>query len=173
MRIIEEKICECSHCGTKLAYTEDDLRNGEYLICPCCQTRIFIDNKYSDVMCSKCGNTKDFAPYIGANGSLYAKCSHCGNEEWIDEGIDLDENNINYPQHFFHYSTGVKVGDKQTTEWVRECISHLDRETDYWMTGSGNTLCIAVKTDESLNEATVFVCKNYSECDITLPDDKF
>lgn len=171
MRILEEKYCKCSTCGTKLAYTEDDLHNGEYIICPCCQTRIFFNR--SNVTCSKCGNTKDFAPYIGANGALYAKCSHCGNEEWLDDGIELDETNISYPQHFYHYTDAAKISDKETTEWVRDCITHLDKDNDCYMHQSGDTLCIAMKTDESINEATVYVCKKYSECSLIIPENKF
>ena len=177
MRILEEKTCRCA-CGTKLAYTEEDLHGGEdckYIVCPQCGKQIAIIDR--DVyVCDHC--RKDFEvtdAYIGDSGSLFAKCPHCGSEEWIGNGVDLDETNICFPQHFYHYANEgtVAISDEQTTKYVRECAARLDKDFDYAFTGSGDTLCFAVKTDESTKEATVFVCKNHYECSFTLPEDKF
>lgn len=186
MRIIDERKCQCHTCGNTLAYTEEDIHNNagdSFIICPCCETRIFlVDGVPCSAMisCDNCNKSFELPSeycdtYIGANGCEYTTCPHCGNEQWIGEGIELDKNNIIYPQHFYHYSgtRTVPISDDRTTDWIRECISKLDKETDSYLISSGDTLCFAVKSDESTHEATVYVCKEYSECNITIPEEKF
>lgn len=174
MRIISEKYCKCT-CGTQLAYTNEDVfenAGDDFVICPQCKNRIFLDT--TTHTCEKCG--EDFEPetYIGAFGDTFAVCPHCGSEEWIDEGISLNSTNLNYPRHFYHYSeNAVKISNERITQWARECLSNLGKDTDYSMTACGDTLCFVAKTDEETREATVYVCKNYFECQVTLPEKIF
>lgn len=167
MRILEEKQCQCS-CGAKLAYTEDDIYTNagdEFIICPRCQNRIFFEEDESTV-CSECGTEFEANPYIGAYGAKYVKCPRCGNEEWYDDGIELTKTNIAYPQHFFHFKNdGKKMSDNEITKWVRECVSKLNQEDDFYFINSGDTLCIALRSDE---ETTVFVCKEVAECSLDI-----
>lgn len=167
MRILEEKQCQCS-CGAKLAYTEDDIYTNagdEFIICPHCQNRIFFEEDESTV-CSECGTEFEASPYIGAYGAKYIKCPRCGNEEWYDDGIELTKTNIEYPQHFFHFKNdGKQMSDGEITKWVRECVSKLNREDDFYFINSGDTLCIALRSDE---ETTVFVCKEVAECSLDI-----
>lgn len=177
MRIISEKYCKCS-CGAQLAYTDEDVFGNDgnnFVICPQCKNQIFLNEiNVSIHTCDKCGENFEPETYIGAHGDVFAVCPHCGNEEWINEGVSLDSTNLSYPQHFYHCSeNAVKISDVRITEWVRECLDRIDKDSDYCMTASGDTLCIVAKTDEELNEVTVYVCKNYSECQITLPENYF
>ena len=176
MRLIEEAQCTCS-CGARLGYTAEDVHFTEgnsYVVCPKCQTAIYISGEVEHI-CENCGICFIPESYIGENGVEYAKCPDCGSTEYISDGIDLDETNLCYPQHFFHFSgdSAKPISDQVTTEWARDCLSHLDKDCDFYFTGSGDTLCIAVKSDESMREATVYVCKKYSECNVTLPIEKF
>lgn len=168
MRILEEKQCQCS-CGAKLAYTEDDIHTNvgdEFIICPRCQNHIFFVDREPATVCSECGTEFEASPYIGAYGAKYVKCPRCGNEEWYNDGIELTQENITFPQHFFRFGDGGKqMSDDETTKWVRECISRLKQGDDFYYINSGDTLCIALKTDE---EATVFVCKEIAECSLNI-----
>ena len=112
MRIIDERKCQCHTCGNTLAYTEEDIHNNagdSFIICPCCETRIFLVDGIpcsAMISCDNCNKSFELPSeycdtYIGANGCEYTTCPHCGNEQWIGEGIELDKNNIIYPQHFY------------------------------------------------------------------------
>lgn len=175
MKVLLNKHRQCM-CGALLIYTDKDIKQyagNRYIVCPHCSTRLYLEDN-EIYTCDNCG--KDFVltdKHIGANGCLYTICPHCHSEEWIDPGIDLDETNICYPQHFFQYTNGKSIDDQTTTEWVRDCISHLDKESDYYLMSSGDTLCIVVKSDEESHEATVFVCKKYSECSVIIPAEKY
>lgn len=167
MRILEEKQCQCS-CGAKLAYTEDDIHTNagdEFIICPCCQNHILFEEDESTV-CNECGTEFETSPYIGAYGAKYVKCPRCGNEEWYDDGIELTKTNIAYPQHFFHFKNdGKQMSDDEITKWVRECVSRLSQEDDFYFINSGDTLCIALRSGD---ETTVFVCKEVAECSLDI-----
>lgn len=165
MRILEEKQCQCS-CGVQLAFTEEDIHETfglKYITCPRCQKNITL---VETTTCSECDEEYAVSPYIGAYGAKYVKCPRCGNEEWFDDGIELTQENITFPQHFFRFGDGGKqMSDDETTKWVRECISRLKQGDDFYYINSGDTLCIALKTDD---EATVFVCKEISECSLNI-----
>lgn len=168
MRILEEKQCQCS-CGAQLAFTEEDIHyndGDEFIVCPRCQNRINLVDCEPTMRCGECDTEFKASPYIGAFGAKYVKCPRCGNEEWYDDGIELTKTNIAYPQHFFHFkSDGKQMSDGEITKWVRECVSKLNQEDDFYIINSGNTLCIALKTDD---EATVFVCKEVAECNLDI-----
>lgn len=166
MRILKEEKLKCS-CGAQLAFTEEDIHETfgfKYITCPCCQNNIALLSE--TITCGECDEEYAVNPYIGAYGAKYIKCPRCGNEEWFDDGIELTQENIVYPQHFFRFGDGGKqMSDDETTKWVRECISKLKQGDDFYYINSGDTLCIALKTDE---EATVFVCKEISECSLNI-----
>ena len=168
MRILEEKQCLCS-CGAKLAFTEEDIHyNGGdgFIICPRWQSHIFFVDREPAAVCSECGVEFESDPYIGAYGAKYTKCPRCGNEEYYDDGIELTKTNIAYPQHFFHFkNNGKQMSDDEITKWVRECVSKLNQEDDFYFINAGDTLCIALRSGD---ETTVFVCKEVAECSLDI-----
>ena len=131
-----------------------------------CQTHIFFVDREPAAVCSECGIEFESAPYIGAYGAKYVKCPRCGNEEYYDDGIELTKTNIAYPQHFFHFKNdGKQMSDDEITKWVRECVSKLNQEDDFYFINAGDTLCIALRSGD---ETTVFVCKEVAECSLDI-----
>ena len=174
MRILEEKNIKCS-CGAELAYTEEDIHKNSgdnFIICPRCQSHIFINAFTPRKVCDNCGREYEAETYIGADGAEFAICPHCQKETFVDDGIELTIKNISYPEHFYKYN-GVEISDAKTTEWIRECVAKIDKDSDYYLIGSGDTLCYAVKSDEESHEVTCYVCKKYSESHVTIPEEKF
>lgn len=190
MKVIEnnynevEKEIICPHCGSKLTYGADDIipTGGEnFIYCGACHRAICIGETESKLepdfkppfYCDNCGGDFNASTHIGADGSLFATCPECGEEVWVGSGIELNPKNIEYPLHFFSYKDGVKLTDKQVTEYARLVASRLDKNNDYYMISSGDTLVIAVKTDEDYGECTVYVCKSYDECNFKIPKENF
>lgn len=177
MRIVEEKFGKCS-CGANLAYTEDDIHKNagdEFIICPKCQTRLYINSYTPPFICEECGKEFETETYIGEDGAEFAICPHCNEVTFVGDGIKLNESNVCYPKHFFQYAGKhtKAMSDEETTKYVRECISKIDKDTDYYIIGSGDTICFAAKSDEDLHEVTCYVCKKYSECHVEIPEEKF
>jgi hypothetical protein len=82
------------------------------------------------------------------------------------DGIELDENNVEYPKHFYLMGENAKdISNEQIQSWVRQCLSRLAvcEDGDYTLSGSGNTIVFAFKSEE---EYTIYVAKNYSELSI-------
>lgn len=180
----------CPHCKSKLKYVSADIHmfytgnsqtDYDYLLCPCCYEKIKLEPDPMQpiypppYLCEECGENFDTELYIGSNGSLFAKCPYCDEEQWIGEGVTLTEENINYPQHFFQYGrkSQSSISDAQITEWVRKCVARLDKDVDYSMSASGDTIVIAAKTEEDSNTVSVYVCKGYSECELEISSDRY
>ena len=187
MRVIENKIereMTCPHCGSRIAYDSEDIINSngkEWIYCGACGEEISLDKPTDRIApdlkppfyCSNCEHDFVAEPHIGADGSLFATCPTCGDEIWVGSGIELNAKNIEYPTHFFSYKNGVKMTDEQIIEWVRQAASAINKDVDYQFISGGNTMVIAVKSDEDSSEATVFVCKNYAECNFKIPRENF
>lgn len=189
MRVIENKIEKemiCPHCGSHIAYDSEDITslNGkEWIYCGACGEEINLEKSVDCItpdlkppfFCDKCRKEFNTLPHIGADGSLFATCPKCNNEVWVGEGIELNPQNIEYPKHFYTYNNEdtVIISDKRIQEWVREAAAKLDKDNDYYFTGAGDTLVIAVKADESVSECTIYVCKGYSECNFKISKEKF
>lgn len=190
MRVIEnnynetEKEIVCPHCGSKLTYGADDIFSADdtkWIYCGACHRAICVDENKSVLepdlkppfYCSNCEHDFVAEPHIGADGSLFATCPECGDEVWVGEGIKLNAKNIEYPTHFFSYKNGVEITDEQVNKWIREAASELNKDVDYHFISGGDTLVIALKTEENSSECSVFVCKKYSECNFKIPQKIF
>lgn len=107
--------------------------------------------------------------YEGYAGMRHIKCPECGYEIMsVDfDGIDLDENNVKYTTHFYMMGENAKdISNEEIQTWVRQCLSRLAvcEDGDYTLSGSGNTIVFAFKSEE---EYTIYVAKNYAELSIT------
>lgn len=170
---------ECSSCKSVLLVSNDDIHgsgNDQYIICPCCNAHIFInfpDQKAKPpYTCEECGNNFDAPTYIGAYGFEYSRCPHCNNEQIIDDGVDLTPDNIQYPTTFHKYD-GKNIEDKEINEWVKECLDNINKDVDYTLHAGGDTIVVAFKSDEDYKTVSVIVAKNYQECEVVIPDEKF
>jgi DNA-directed RNA polymerase subunit RPC12/RpoP len=128
--------------------------------------------KVYKAICDECRAELEYEyedTYEGYAGMRHIKCPECGYEimsEYFD-GIELDENNVKYPKHFYLMSENAKdISNEEIQTWVRRCLSRLRvcENGDYTFSGSGNTIVFAFKSEE---EYTVYVAKNYAELSIT------
>lgn len=107
--------------------------------------------------------------HIGAWGGREIVCPVCGETIFVDEpvGIDLDENNIEFPLHFVSPSDkAVDIDDAKIQEWVREYLRKAKQDSDnsgFYLTSGGNTVVIVFKFEDEYN---VYVTKKYYECSI-------
>lgn len=170
----------CPYCNSQFTYNKDDIRTtalDTYIWCPCCDSRIYIGEEKSDnnYICSDCSNEFCAEPYIGANGILWAKCPYCGAEEYIDDGIALTVDNIEYPTHFYKYDSKYtkEVSDERITEQIKRLINKINKDNDFYYWASGDTVIVVYKSDEDFNEVQVIVCRKYSESNVQIPKEKF
>lgn len=123
-------------------------------------------NKYPKVTECECGAELEYDKddiHIGALGCYHITCPICGKEIMLDEekGIELDENNLKFPTHYFDYKNGNKIEDERINEWVRKCIKYLKENEDefYTFIGSGNTMVFVFKLEDD-EEYYIHVSKN-------------
>jgi hypothetical protein len=110
--------------------------------------------------------------------SHYIECPCCGfdislNSEEVDDEETPTINTVQYPRDFYSYADGVSVKDTEINEWVKGCISDLDKDTDFSYRASGDAIVFAYKSGEDLPAATVIVAKQYEETDVKIPRKNF
>lgn len=169
---------ECSTCNSKLLVDDTDIHyNGgdKFIICPCCNTHIFIDVPVpSKLTCENCHKEFDEPEsYIGRYGLRFVRCPHCNYEQILNEGIELTPQNVVYPQHFDSAANGVPIKDEEINKWVKQCLDNLSKDQDFSLVASGNTYVIAYKSDYELHTAEVLVSKKYESTEVDLPADLF
>ena len=99
----------------------------------------------------------------------YIICPCCHRKIHVDD----TPTKITYPQDFHSYANAVKVKDSETNEWIKKCVSDLDKDTDYSFMASGDTIVFAFKSDEDVPSATVVVAKKYQEADVKISRKNF
>lgn len=131
------------------------------------------ENKTYRKTCWTCGATFEFEKndaYVGTYGCYYITCPGCHSDVDVDEiePLELDENNIQFPTHFYKFGTkngGVDIEDEEIQQWVRKCLRKIKQNDNapFWIAGSGNTQVIVLNYDDMYE---VIVAKNYYDCDI-------
>ena len=119
---------------------------------------------------SKLAYTFDDVVSDGFNNE-WIYCGVCGEQIAIWE--DDTPTEVTYPQDFYSYADSVKVKDSETNEWIKKCVSDLDKDTDYSFMASGDTIVFAFKSDETMPSATVVVAKKYQETDVKISRKNF
>ena len=110
--------------------------------------------------------------------SHYVECPCCEfsiplNSKEVDDCDTPTINTVQYPQDFYSYADSAKVKDSETNEWIKKCVSDLDKDTDYSFMASGDTIVFAFKSDEDVPAATVVVAKKYQEVDVKISRKNF
>lgn len=131
---------------------QKDKKQEYEIICPHCKSKLAYT--FDDVV---------------SNEWIY--CGVCGEQITIWE--DDTPTEVKYPQDFHSYANAVKVKDSETNEWIKKCVSDLDKDTDYSFMASGNTIIFAFKSDEDVPAATVVVAKKYQETDVKISRKNF
>ena len=135
---------------------QKDKKQEYEIICPHCK--------------SKLAYTFDDVVSDGFNNE-WIYCGVCGEQITIWEDDTPAE--VTYPQDFYSYADSVKVKDSETNEWIKKCVSDLDKDTDYSFMASGDTIVFAFKSDEDVPSATVVVAKKYQEADVKISRKNF
>ena len=128
--------------------------------------------KIYKTICDECGAELEYEEvdtYIGALGGRELICPLCNEKIFIEDidGIDLNSHNIEFPIHFIAPSdNAVDIEDEKIQEYVRKCLEKVenDPECEFYITGTGNTVVIALKFED---EYDVYVTKRYYECSIS------
>ena len=131
------------------------------------------EKKVYKTFCDECRAELEFEEsdtYIGTYGCRELICPECGEKVLVEnlDGIDLDENNIEFPVHFSHTSDTAKNIDNNTIqEWARTCLKEVKEDTgsDFHMNASGDTVVIALRYGDGYG---VYVAKQYYDCEIPL-----
>jgi len=140
-----------------------------------------IENKYNSesqkVKCEGCSSTfiiDESDLNIGTYGCKFWSCPYCGQQNLIDDSIELTESNFQFPQHFASYKNGKQISKDTLQKWAQEALSLLDKDHSFALHASGNSLVFAFKSDYDAHEASVIVCDNgYYETYVSLPEDRF
>lgn len=127
-----------------------------------------IEKKYPKrIKCNNCGSELEYEKEDIYEDfvSCYIKCPIC-KEKIILDNIDrsdiiLNENNLNFPVHYFHNKNSVKISDKEINCHVRNCIKILKEnpELNYDFVGTGDTMIFVFKENED-EEYYIYIGKN-------------
>ena len=93
----------------------------------------------------------------------YVYCPCCNQRIYLYEPNTKD--NIRFPISYHTFREGVDIQDTEIDEWVRECITKLENDSElcYAYTGSGNTFVIVFSHED---EYYIVVTKNYFDTSI-------
>lgn len=113
-----------------------------------------------EVVCSKCGSllryeNGDLEMYGPEQGLICPEC-----KEWI---VVKNYPTFQFPISFYRYDNACALSDEETQKYIDDCIKRVKESQEIWdmaMSGTGDTLVIAIKGDE---EITCYVAKNYYE----------
>lgn len=122
------------------------------------ETKVVSDN-YTCEKCQSVLNVSASDIKIGQYGMYQWTCPLCNNQNYVDEGIELTANNIEFPTHFATYKNGKQINNNELNKWVKECITNINKDCDYSMHASGNSFVLAYKSNEE-TEVSVIVCDN-------------
>lgn len=125
--------------------------------------------------CGKCGNVLDSSPQVGRLGLKYIHCSICGEDNYKEElgEIELNSDNVKFPQHYFNYGNGKYVGNDWINEKVKECLKYLEENPseDFVEFCTGNTnICVLRYSGD--NEYRVVVTRDYYDTYIPIKNYK-
>lgn len=125
----------------------------------------------NEVECETCKEIlayEDSDIIYGAFGCGKILCPTCG--EWVyldDKYIELTEDNIQYPEHFFKAENAVDLADDEIKEYIKEAIAYLRTHEDeiYMSISIGNAFIMATRKDDFYN---IYVGKNGEESAIKI-----
>lgn len=131
-----------------------------------------IKKKTYNIICRHCGSeleiSNDDLTY-GAFGVGYINCPCCGkkNENEYFDDIDLNFENLCFPQHYYCFKDGINLSNDEINEDVRHLLEELNNcEEEYGVyrfVGSGNSIIFCFKFED---EYAIYVCKDYYETSI-------
>ena len=120
------------------------------------------ENIYTCNNCMSKVDVDDDDLQIGELGNYYYTCPCCGENTYLDSGIELNKDNIRFPQHYCSTLTGIDISDDKINKMVKECIERIEKiDSDFVYTATGNTFVLVIK--EGDDGYYIFVSKGYYE----------
>ena len=107
--------------------------------------------------------------HIGSYGLYDYVCPCCEMKNKLDDGIDLNKDNLQFPVHYYSFENGNEVQDEKIDKWVKKGIEYLEEHTDEYLycTGTGNSKVFVQKL-EGDNVYSITVCRDYYEVEIPI-----
>lgn len=124
--------------------------------------------KSAQITCERCGSVLEYDfddVYTGADGCKFITCPVCG-EEIMLENLDpekITSNTVKYPTHFYDFSNGVDVSDKEINEYIKQVCNNVEAGEQFSIIATGNTMVCALDFDGD-GVIEVIVAKGYREC---------
>ena len=122
--------------------------------------------------CEYCGTELELDEsdvHIGSYGLYDYICPCCNMKNKLDEGIDLNKDNLQFPIHYYSFENGKEVQDEKIDKWVKKGIEYLEEHTDEYLycTGTGNSKVFVQKL-EGDNVYSITMCRDYYEVEIPI-----
>lgn len=126
------------------------------------------------LICEQCESELEYEEsdiYVGDLGAAYVRCPICGCENLLEgdsHEIVLTEDNVKFPDHFFHYDGNgrtVDLFDEETIRgYIKKGIKWLRTHPDEykWFISSGDMYLDITKCIDD-EEYVVILCKDYYE----------
>ena len=123
------------------------------------------ENIYTCNNCTSKVDVDDKDLQVGELGNYYYICPCCGEKTYLDSGIELNKDNIRFPQHYCSTLTGIDISDDKINKMVKECIERIEKiDSDFVYTATGNTFVLVTKEYEDVEDGyNIFVSKGYYE----------
>ena len=139
MRVIEDNFNKEKFKKTENIYT-----------CNNCMSKIDVDDK--DLQ-------------VGELGNYYYICPCCGEKTYLDSGIELNKDNIRFPQHYCSTASGIDISDDKIDKMVKKCIERIEKiDSNFSYTATGNTFVLVTREYEDVEDGyNIYVSKEYYE----------
>lgn len=130
-----------------------------------------------EIVCPHCKSKLAYTLDDVINDGLGNEWIYCGVCEeriaiWEDDEIPTADT-VQYPKDFFSYADSVSIKDDEINKWVKECVNDIDKDNDFSLRSSGDTIVFAFKSDEDVPAATVVVAKKYQEAEVKISRKNF
>ena len=128
------------------------------------------ENIYTCNNCMSKVDVDDDDLQVGEFGNYYYVCPCCGEKTYLDSGIELNKDNIRFPQHYCSTASGIDISDDKIDKMVKKCIERIEKiDSNFSYTATGNTFVLVTREYEDVEDGyntdgyNIYVSKEYYE----------
>ena len=123
------------------------------------------ENIYTCNNCMSKIDVEDKDVQVGELGNYYYVCPCCGERTYLDSGIELNKDNIRFPQHYCSTASGIDISDDKIDKMVKKCIERIEKiDSNFSYTATGNTFVLVTREYEDVEDGyNIYVSKEYYE----------